>query len=106
MVDDVDVGGDGIRDCLNIALFGNKGANPSAEFELRLEAQGTKADRIQIDNTPLTQQIVDKYDIIILDRLIRTYTADEAKPCRAGSATVAATAMTSATAARPPMSST
>ena len=79
VVDDVDVGGDGICDCLNIALFGNKGANPSAEFEVWLEAQGTKVDRIQIDNTPLTQQIVDKYDIIILDRLIRTYTADEAK---------------------------
>jgi len=79
IVDDLDVGGDGICDCLNIALFGNKGSNPSAEFELWLEAQGTKVDRIQTDNTPLTQQIVDKYDIIILDRLIRTYTADEAK---------------------------
>jgi hypothetical protein len=79
IVDDVDVGGDGICDCLNIALFGIKGGNPAAEFEIWLEAQGTKVDRIQIDNTPLTQQIVDAYDIIILDRLVRNYTADEAK---------------------------
>ncbi len=79
IVDNLDVAGDGICDCLSIALFGIKGGNPAAEFELWLEAQGTKVDRIQIDDTPLTQQLVDGYDIIILDRLVRNYTADEAK---------------------------
>lgn len=78
IVDDVDEGGDGICDCLNIALFGNKGANPAAQFEAWLEAQGTQVDRIQTDNTPVTQAILDKYDIIILDRLIRTYDPAEA----------------------------
>jgi hypothetical protein len=78
IVDDVDEGGDGICDCLNIALFGNKGSNPAAQFEAWLEAQGTQVDRIQTDNTPITQAILDKYDIIILDRLIRTYDPMEA----------------------------
>ena len=78
IVDDVDVGGDGICDCLNIAIFGNKGANPSAQFEAWLEAQGTQVDRIQTDNTPLSKAILDKYDIVILDWLVRNYTAQEA----------------------------
>jgi hypothetical protein len=78
IVDNVDVGNDGICDCLNIALFGTKGSNPASEFETWLEMQGTQVDRIQLDNTPLTPQIVDKYDIIILDRLVRTYAPDEA----------------------------
>ena len=78
IVDDVDVGGDGICDCLNIAIFGNKGANPSAQFEAWLEAQGTQVDRIQTDNTPLSKAILDKYDIVILDWLVRNYTPQEA----------------------------
>jgi len=78
IIDDLDIGGDGICDCLDIALFGNKGANPAAQFEMWLEAQGTQVDRIQLDNTPLTPQLVDKYDIIILDRLVRSYTPGEA----------------------------
>ena len=78
IVDDLDVGNDGFCDCLNIALFGNKGANPAAQFEAWLEAQGTQVDRIQTTNVPIDQATLDKYDIIILDRLIRTYTPQEA----------------------------
>ncbi len=77
-IDDVDVGKDGICDCLNIALVGNEGANPSAEFQAWLEAQGTQVDRIQTTNTPLDKATLAKYDIIILDWLIRSYTAEEA----------------------------
>ncbi|PCC70923.1 hypothetical protein SAMN02745121_02610 [Nannocystis exedens] len=78
IVDDVDVGGDGICDCLNIAIFGNEGANPSAEFQAWLEAQGTQVDRISLDITPIDAVTLDKYDIVILDWLVRTYSADEA----------------------------
>ncbi len=78
VVDDVDAGGDGICDCLSIALFGNKGALPSSEFETWLEAQGTQVDRISLDATPITQATLDKYDIIILDWLVRTYSPQEA----------------------------
>ncbi|MDC0671262.1 hypothetical protein [Nannocystis radixulma] len=77
IIDDVDVGGDGICDCLDIALFGNEGANPSAEFQTWLEAQGTQVDRISLDNTPITQEILDSYDIVILDWLVRTYSPEE-----------------------------
>ncbi|HEY8378652.1 MAG TPA: hypothetical protein VIK91_19295 [Nannocystis sp.] len=78
IIDNVDVGGDGICDCLDIALFGNQGANPSSEFQTWLEAQGTQVDRISIDNTPITAEILADYDIIILDWLVRTYTPEEA----------------------------
>ncbi|MBZ5715433.1 hypothetical protein [Nannocystis pusilla] len=77
IIDDVDVGGDGICDCLDIALFGNEGANPSAEFQTWLEAQGTQVDRISLDNTPITQELLDNYDIVILDWLVRTYSPEE-----------------------------
>lgn len=78
-IDNVDVGKDGICDCLNIALIGNQGANPSAEFQLWLEAQGTQVDRIStMQNELLDKATLNKYDIIILDYLIRSYTAEEA----------------------------
>jgi len=78
VVDDIDVGGDGICDCLSIALFGNKGANPSSQFQAWLEAQGTQVDRISLSNEPITQELLDQYDIIILDWLLRTFTPEEA----------------------------
>ncbi len=78
-IDDVDVGMDGICDCLNIALVGNQGANPSAEFQAWLEAQGTQVDRISTNpNELLDKATLNKYDIIILDYLVRGYTAEEA----------------------------
>lgn len=78
IVDDVDVGGDGICDCLNIAIFGNEGANPSSQFQAWLEAQGTQVDRISLDATPITQELLGNYDIVILDWLVRTYSPEEA----------------------------
>jgi hypothetical protein len=78
-IDNVDVGGDGICDCLSIALVGNEGANPSAEFQAWLIAQGTKVDRIHTNQVDvLDKGTVDKYDIIILDYLVRSYTPEEA----------------------------
>lgn len=78
-IDNVDVGGDGICDCLNIALVGNEGANPSAEFQAWLIAQGTKVDRIHTNQVDvLDKATVNKYDIIILDYLVRSYTPEEA----------------------------
>ncbi len=78
-IDNVDVGGDGICDCLNIALLGNQGANPSAEFQGWLEAQGTTVDRIHTNPADvLDKATVSQYDIIILDYMVRTYTPDEA----------------------------
>ena len=78
-IDDVDVGMDGICDCLNIALVGNQGANPSAEFQAWLEAQGTQVDRISTNpNELLDKATLNKYDIIVLDYLVRGYTPDEA----------------------------
>jgi hypothetical protein len=78
-IDNVDVGGDGICDCLNIALVGNQGANPSAEFQNWLIAQGTKVDRIHTNQVDvLDKATVNKYDIIILDYMVRSYTAEEA----------------------------
>ena len=78
-IDNVDIGGDGICDCLSIALVGNEGANPSAEFQAWLIAQGTKVDRIHTNQVDvLDKGTVNKYDIIILDYLVRSYTPEEA----------------------------
>ncbi|MCA9695169.1 MAG: hypothetical protein KC636_36655 [Myxococcales bacterium] len=83
LIDNVDVGMDGICDCLNIALVGNEGANPSAEFQAWLEAQGTQVDRIHTNaNEPLDPATLSKYDIVILDWLVRSYSAEEAKNLR------------------------
>ncbi len=63
----------------NIAIFGNKGARPSTRFGTWLTGQGHKVERIQTDNTPLTKALLDKYDIIVLDWLVRSYSPQEAK---------------------------
>ncbi|MBK8266216.1 MAG: hypothetical protein IPK80_33425 [Nannocystis sp.] len=79
IIDDVDVGMDGICDCLSIGIFGTQGANPSAEFQQWLEAQGTEVERIQTaGNVPLDEATLLKYDIVILDRLVRNYNPQEA----------------------------
>ncbi len=84
LIDNVDVGMDGICDCLSIALVGNEGANPSAEFQAWLEAQGTQVDRINTNpNEPLDKATLEQYDIIILDWLVRSYTAEEAAATKA-----------------------
>jgi hypothetical protein len=83
VVDDLDAGGDGICDCLSIALVGNQGANPSAEFQAWLEMQGTQVDRIHTNaNEPMTPAVLANYDILILDWMVRNYTAQEAADVR------------------------
>ncbi|HMY19940.1 MAG TPA: hypothetical protein PKA58_26620 [Polyangium sp.] len=44
-VDDVDVGKDGICDCLRIGIVGVPGSNPSADFQSWLQARGTTVER-------------------------------------------------------------
>jgi len=79
LVDDVDEAMDGICDCLNIAILGKKGANPSSEFETWLEDQGTQVDRIHTTpNESLTKETLAPYDIVIVDWLQRSYTQAEA----------------------------
>ncbi|MCC6750420.1 MAG: hypothetical protein IT371_22340 [Deltaproteobacteria bacterium] len=80
LVDDVDVGKDGIYDCLKIALFGLAGTFGSSDFQAWLKSNGVNGvDRAQTDpKEALTQTLLDKYSIIILDRLVRDYTATEA----------------------------
>lgn len=87
IVDDLDVGMDGICDCLSIALVGNQGANASSKFQLYLEEQGTTVERINSNvmmdiNTPITPESLAEYDIVILDWLQRTYQPEEAEAVR------------------------
>jgi len=66
-------------DHFNMAIFGNKGALPSAKFVDWVEKLGNPVDRIQTNHTPLTKALLAKYDIIILDWLVRTYSTTEAR---------------------------
>ena len=45
-VDDIDAAGDGICDCLEIALFGQPGSLASSQFVMWLNLQGTSTERI------------------------------------------------------------
>jgi len=77
-VDDVDVGGDGICDCLSVGVFGNPGALASSSFQAWLTARGTTVERVSLDATPLTADLLARYDVILLDWLVRDYSAAEA----------------------------
>jgi hypothetical protein len=75
-IDDIDVGMDGICDCLAIALVGTPGSLAASEFEQWLIDRGTSAERI---NPPLVDAaVLDAYDVVILDQLTREYTPAEA----------------------------
>ena len=78
-VDDVDVGKDGICDCLRLGIVGSPGSNPSSNFQNWLAARGTSVERThQTPGEVFDAAFLDKYDAIIFDRLARAYTAEEA----------------------------
>src|SRR5262249_16443607 len=64
-VDDVDLGADGICDCLIIALLGEPGPLASSFFEGWLAMQGTSVDRIDPDT--LDAEALAPYTVIIMD---------------------------------------
>jgi hypothetical protein len=75
-VDDIDEGGDGICDCLAIAIIGTPGSLASSQFQQWLIDRGTSADRI--DPAVVDATVLDDYDVVILDQLTREYTPAEA----------------------------
>jgi hypothetical protein len=78
-VDDVDAAGDGICDCLRIGLVGLPGLNPSSNFQSWLKGFGTSVERVNEDpSEAFDDALLEKFDVVILDRLTRPYTKEEA----------------------------
>ncbi|MCA9603340.1 MAG: hypothetical protein KC417_15010 [Myxococcales bacterium] len=78
-VDDVDEGEDGLYDCLRIGIFGIAGLNASSNFNQWLTSNGLSVERVQTGtDEELTAATLADYDVVILDRLQRTYTEAEA----------------------------
>lgn len=77
--DDVDVGADGFYDCARVALFGISGGMTTG-FQANLATVGVTSTRIQNEagSGALTAAILNSYDVIIFDRLVRAYSPDEA----------------------------
>jgi hypothetical protein len=82
IVDDVDVGGDGICDCLRLGLFGKSGGLNEANFQKWLEDRGT-AVTVFGDEPTLAPALFAQVDIMIIGWLSRTYTAEEGLALRA-----------------------
>lgn len=79
-VDDVDLGGDGICDCLRIGLMGTPGTLPSANFQAWLEERGTSVTKFHnVDAPELGLADLQNFDVVIIDRLIRLYSTEEAQ---------------------------
>lgn len=78
LIDDIDVGGDGICDCLNIGVLGSPGPLASSSFQAWLEGRGTSVARFGEDGSTLSTDVLVPFDVVILDRLPREYTAEEA----------------------------
>ena len=75
-VDDIDAGGDGICDCLAIAIIGTPGSLASSQFEQWIIDRGSSANRI--DPAVVDGTVLGDYDVVILDQLTRAYTDAEA----------------------------
>lgn len=79
LVDDVDSGGDGIFDCQRILLIGIAGANPSANFVTWLTGNGSQVERVLTTTAgEITSALLSDVQVVILDRVTRTFTAGEA----------------------------
>jgi hypothetical protein len=64
---------------LRIGIIGVPGANPSSDFQAWLQALGTSAERVGTAPAEVFDDaLLSKYDVIILDQLVREYTAGEA----------------------------
>ncbi len=73
--------GDADASCshLNIGILGKPGLNGSSNFQAWLETKGTTVQRIQTTtDVPLTAAVLQPFDVVILDWLVRDYTSDEA----------------------------
>lgn len=79
-VDNIDVGGDGICDCLNIGILGSPGFAPNSNFESWLEAQGSSVTRTSLLNDPevVTPAFLAGFDLVLLDRIERSLSPMEA----------------------------
>ncbi|MCY0986531.1 hypothetical protein OV203_05340 [Nannocystis sp. ILAH1] len=79
-VDNIDAGNDGICDCLNIGILGDMGYAPSADFQAWLEDQGSAVTRTKLLNNPgvVTPAFLANYDLVLIDRIERALSADEA----------------------------
>ncbi|MCB9737251.1 MAG: hypothetical protein H6745_32115 [Deltaproteobacteria bacterium] len=79
-IDNVDVGHDGFCDCFRVGILGATGYAPTSNFTAWLDAQGLSVTRTILLNHPgtVTDAFLAGYDIIILDRIQRAFSADEA----------------------------
>ncbi len=84
LIDDVDVGGDGIIDCLRILILGRAGQFGSSDFRGWLGTQGAAVMRIHdaAGAPALTASDLNSATVVIIDWLQRDYTADESNVLR------------------------
>jgi hypothetical protein len=80
-IDDLDVGKDGICDCIRIGLIGKKGWYGSNNFEQWLVSHGTAVSRIHDPPAAGTLTAADlaPFDMVILDWMQRSYSFTEAQ---------------------------
>lgn len=75
-IDDVDVGKDGICDCLGVLILGSTGSLAAGTFEAWLKSKGTTTTR-KLDTAPYGAADLVGIDVVILDRLSRDPSAAE-----------------------------
>jgi hypothetical protein len=86
LIDDVDQGKDGIFDCDRIALLGESGIHASANFLQWLKSSTNPENVVRIqtqqDHPLLTRELLEEYNVVVLDQLVREYTDAEAEALR------------------------
>ena len=80
LVDDVDRGSDGINDCLSILFVGQPGDAGDQRLEAWLAERGATVARVGDGEDPDTidETVLAPHQIVIVDALLRAYTAPEA----------------------------
>lgn len=70
--------------CRRIGIMGAPGVNPSSNFQMFLERQGAIATRFHDSDTSVLvgPELLGTYDIVIVDQLLRGYSAEESSALR------------------------
>lgn len=78
LVDNVDVGGDGICDCLGLLILGATGPRAAVTFDTWLKGRGTTVRRrVETGLPELTAKDLVGVDVVVLDQLKRDYSTAE-----------------------------
>jgi hypothetical protein len=72
----------GVDGCLRFGRLGGPGAHPTGLLQAFLDQNGTSTERALDDGAPLTRDLLDRFDVVIVEAPTHTYSDEEVAALR------------------------